>query len=204
MSACPKSLLQLANAPLHPSPLAHSVLVIVDAQLEYVAGALPLAGIDAAIGEARAMLDVARREGVPVIHVVHHSPPGRGAFDRAGPLVAIVPELTPDDGESVIAKTLPNAFGGTDLENRIRETGRRELILAGFMTHVCISTTVRAALDLGFRITVVAGATATRDLPDPLGGPTIPAAEVQRVALAELADRFAIVVPDAAALQTNC
>jgi hypothetical protein len=42
---------------------------------------------------------------------------------------------------------------------------------------------------------VVASATATRDLPEPLGG-IVPADLVHRTALAELADRFATVVPD--------
>jgi nicotinamidase-related amidase len=58
---------------------------------------------------------------------------------------------------------------------------------------MCVSATVRAALDLGYRTTVVADATATRDLPDLAGG-VIDAAVVKRVALAELADRFAKVV----------
>jgi hypothetical protein len=49
-------------------------------------------------------------------------------------------------------------------------------------------------LDLGYRATVAADATATRDLPDGAGG-MIAADTVQRVALAELADRFAKVVP---------
>ena len=40
---------------------------------------------------------------------------------------------------------------------------------------------------------------ATRDLPDPLGG-VIPASVVHRTALSELADRFAVVVRDTAAL----
>ena len=75
------------------------------------------------------------------------------------------------------------------------DTGRTELILVGFMTHMCIGATARAALDLGLQATVVASATATRDLPDPLGG-VIPAETVQRTALAEIADRFATVVRD--------
>ncbi|MEJ1933320.1 isochorismatase family protein, partial [Nostoc sp. NIES-2111] len=71
--------------------------------------------------------------------------------------------------------------------------GRSTMILAGFMTHMCISATARASLDLGIPATVVASATATRDIPDPLGG-TIPAETVHRTALAEIADRFASVV----------
>ena len=199
MTKLPRTLLQIAGAPTTASPLHASVLVIIDAQLEYTVGQLPLHGIDAAIAEAAKLLRLARREGVPVIHIVQHSAPGRPVFDLSTRLVEIVPELTPVAGEEIITKALPNAFAGTSLETKLRAiaeaTGRRELILAGFMTHMCVSATSRAALDLGFRNTVVASATATRDLPDPLGG-IVPADIVQRTALAELADRFAIVVPD--------
>ena len=195
----PQTLLQMGGAPLHPSPLDAAVLVIVDAQREYASGRLPLHGIDAAVAEAGRLLALARQHRVPVIHIVQHSPPGRGLFDETGPMVEILPSLAPAPGEAVITKRLPNAFAGTDLLDRIRATGRREVILCGFMTHMCISATARAALDLGLRATVVAAATATRDIADPLGG-VVPAEVVHRTALAELADRFAIVVPDTAAL----
>jgi nicotinamidase-related amidase len=65
-------------------------------------------------------------------------------------------------------------------------------MLAGFMTHMCISSTARAALDLGYRVTIDASACGTRDLPDGRGG-IIPAATVHEVALVELSDRFAII-----------
>lgn len=67
------------------------------------------------------------------------------------------------------------------------------------MTHMCVSTTARAALDLGYRSTVVASACATRDLPDALGG-VVDAKTVHRAALAALGDRFAIIAPDADAI----
>jgi hypothetical protein len=50
------------------------------------------------------------------------------------------------------------------------------------------------------RATVVASAAATRDLPDPLTGGTITAAEVHRNALTALSDRFAIIAPDTKAI----
>jgi nicotinamidase-related amidase len=64
------------------------------------------------------------------------------------------------------------------------------------MTHMCVSSTVRAALDRGYHTTVVAKATATRDLPDTDGG-IIPAQILQRASLAALADRFAAIVQGA-------
>ena len=97
-----------------------------------------------------------------------------------------------------MVKHLPNAFAGTDLDATIRATGRKELIVAGFQTHMCVSSTVRAALDLGWRTTVVDAASATRDLPDGNGG-VVPAAALHRATLAALADRFAVVVKDSRA-----
>jgi nicotinamidase-related amidase len=67
------------------------------------------------------------------------------------------------------------------------------------MTHMCVSSTARAALDLGFRTTIDANSCATRDLPDGRGG-TIAAKTVHDVALAELSDRFAIIAYDSEAL----
>jgi nicotinamidase-related amidase len=89
------------------------------------------------------------------------------------------------------------------LQKTIDATGRKELVVVGFMTHLCVSATVRSALDLGYRTTVVADATATRDLPDPLVAPEAQgvqkAESVHRATLAALADRFAIVVRNARA-----
>lgn len=190
-----RTLLDLAGAPTHPSALDRSVLAIIDAQRDYLDGALPLAGIEPALEEAAHLLALARREGVPVIHIVHHSKPGAALFDPTGPGSEILPAVAPRVGETVLIKGLPNSFAGTELDRRLREIGRPELILAGFMTHMCVSATARSALDHGYRNTVVANATATRDLPDGSGG-IVPAAALHRANLAALADRFSIVVPD--------
>lgn len=191
------SLLALSGASLAPAPLDRAVLVIIDAQLEYVSGKLPLDGIGAALAEIAALLDLARSRAVPVIHIAHVAAPGRPLFDPAGPFTAFAPEAMPRDGEAVVKKTLPNGFAGTDLADRLREAGRLELILAGFMTHNCIYATAMSALDHGYRNTTVAAATGTRALGD------VSAAEIQRAALAGLADRAAIVVPGVSALDVK-
>jgi nicotinamidase-related amidase len=200
MTSHPTSLLRLAGASLHPSPLETSALIIIDAQGEYVTGRLPLRGMGAAVAETKRLLELARSRGTPVFHVVHHARSGAAVFDPEGPYVAIVPELAPMDRETIVTKSLPNAFAKTDLHDLVVATGRKELIVAGFMTHMCVSSTARAALDLGYRTTIVASATATRDLPKAVGNGVIPAEVVQESALAALADRFAVVVPDTAAL----
>ena len=114
--------------------------------------------------------------------------------------IGIIDGVQPQPGEAMVIKSLPNAFAATTLDAEIRKTGRKQLVIAGFATHMCVSATTRSALDHGYAATVVAAACATRDLPEALGNGVIAAAELQRVALAELADRYATVVANAAAL----
>jgi nicotinamidase-related amidase len=182
-----------------PSRLADTAVIVIDAQREYVDGKVPLAGAKEALGEIGRLLAAARAAGAPVIHVQHKGRPG-GAFDPASIGFRIAAEAAPVANESIVEKTLPNCFAGTDLKAKIDVTGKRELVLVGFMTHMCVEATARSALDHGYKATVVAAATATRDLPDPMSGQGISAAEVQRNALAAINDRFAVVVPDVAAL----
>jgi nicotinamidase-related amidase len=188
----PRTLLEAAGASLTPSRLRDAVVVVVDAQREYVDGLLPLPGAGPALHILQGLLHRARVLDTPVLHVVHRGRAG-GLFDPAGQGFDIADEAAPTRGEPVVEKGLPNAFAGTDLEALVKATGRREIVLAGFMTHMCISSTARAATDLGLRTTIAADACATRDLPGPLGQGVVPAQDVHRVALAELADRFAIV-----------
>jgi nicotinamidase-related amidase len=187
----PKTLLELAGADLRPPRLRDACLVLIDLQYEYLAGPIALPDARAAIANAAKLLARARAAGASIFHIAHKGRPG-GLFDRSAERGAIVTELAPRAGEAVIEKGLPNAFAGTDLQAQLAATERKNVILAGLMTHMCVSSTARAGLDLGYRITVDANSCATRDLPDGRGG-SIPAATIHEVALAELSDRFAII-----------
>ncbi|MHA1529608.1 MAG: cysteine hydrolase family protein [Alphaproteobacteria bacterium] len=186
-----KTLLQLAGATPTPSRLGASTLVLIDIQNEYFDGPVKLTGVEAAAEVAAGLLARARALGSPVVHVRHRGRPG-GAFDPDAPRGQIHASVAPLGGETIIDKSLPNAFAGTTLAETLEAIGERPLVVAGFMTHMCVSATVRAALDRGLSSTVAMDATATRDLPDPTGG-DLPADTVHRAALAAIADRFAVV-----------
>ena len=192
----PKTLLEMAGAPRIVAQWENAALLLIDHQMEYVSGGLPLTGIEAAVAECVRLAALARQAGAPIFHIVHHGRPGGALFNPEGKHVAIMPQLVPVDGETVVVKHLPNSFAGTELDQLLRASGRKQLVIAGFATHMCISATTRAALDHGYAATVVAAACATRDLPNPLGG-IVPAATVHQATLAALADRFATVVPTA-------
>jgi len=189
----PKTLLEMAGAKPAPARLANAAVVVIDAQHEYVDGALALPGVAPALDEIGRLLARARAATVPIIHVVHHGRAG-GLFAPDSHGAEIAAPAAPAPGEAVVAKSLPNAFASTDLASRIAALKRPEILVVGFMTHMCVEATARAAIDNGLKATVIASATATRDLPDPLTGQVVSAADVQRNALAALADRFATVV----------
>jgi len=194
-----KTLMEMAGVtPAAPDP-AETALVLIDCQREYVDGVLPLPGVEVALAEAGRVLAYARDKAMPVIHIQHRGREG-ALFDPATPRFEIHPVVAPAAGEPVIEKGLPNAFAGTDLQAKLEDTGRRQALFIGFMTHMCVSSTARAALDLGFAGTVVAAACATRDLPDGAGG-VVAAADLHRAELAALSDRFATILPDAKALR---
>ncbi len=197
----PQTLLQLAGLRLAAPRLGESTIVVIDVQHEYLDGALALPGVKPALEEIGRLLERARAAEAPIIHVVHHGAAG-GLFAPGSRGIEIAAQADPAPGEAVVFKSMPNAFASTDLADRVHALKRPAIVVVGFMTHMCVEATARSAIDLGLRAAVVASATATRDLPDPLTGATVPADEVQRNALAALADRFAVVVKDVAALAT--
>jgi nicotinamidase-related amidase len=192
-----RTLLELENQTPKPARLSQAALIVIDAQNEYRHGPLALDGIEAAMRRLAALLQRARVAGAPIIHIAQIGDPG-DIFDRQAERGRFMAEATPRDGEPVIEKPLPNSFARTALHDRLTALGRKDIVVAGFMTHMCVSSTVRAGFDLDYRFTVAADATATRALPATAGGPALAAAHIQAAALAALADYFAAVTPSEA------
>ncbi len=194
----PHTLRDVAGLPTQLPALADCTLILIDCQNTYRQGLMTLDGIEPALAEAASVLAKAREAGSPVIHVQHDSGPG-SVFDIRAEIGAIADPVAPADGEAVVIKHLPNAFAGTDLADRIAASGRTEIVLVGFMTHMCINSTARGAFTAGLKPVVVASATATRPLPTADGG-VVSASALQVASLAALGDLFARIAPDSAAL----
>ncbi|MCX4539446.1 isochorismatase family protein [Streptomyces sp. NBC_01565] len=172
--------------------LADTTLVMIDFQNTYRAGVMALEGAEQALAAGARLLAAARAAGTPVVHVVNDG--GEGTpYDIRAEIGAISDEVAPADGEPVVVKQFPNGFHGTDLEKTLRELGAgTELVLAGFMTHMCVTFTAQGAHALGYRPTVVAEATATRPLAAP-DGSVVAAASLQTAALTTIVDLFGAV-----------
>ncbi|MDP5226242.1 MULTISPECIES: cysteine hydrolase family protein [Arthrobacter] len=191
------TLRELGGDTTRPASLADASLILVDYQNTYTRGPMELHGWEPALEEARRLLDAARAAGAPVFHVVHDGGAG-SLYDLDGESGAIHPRLAPADGEEVVVKTVPNAFVGTRLAELLDAAGRKDVVIAGFMTHMCVTFTAEGAMLHGSRPTVVARACATRPLPSVVGD--VSAEELHRSALATIADVYGVVVPSAGEL----
>jgi len=177
--------------------LEGAALVVVDIQAFYFEGGrIPLVDPEAASANARRLVDRFRKAGRPVIHV-QHLPKGVDTPDPTGidPQYRIHPDVLPREGEVVIGKHHANSFRDTELLATLRGLGVTRLVVCGMQTHMCVEATVRAAADLGFEVTVVRDACATRALSD--DGVEVAAAQVHAAALAAMASSYATVVSTA-------
>lgn len=178
---------------------AKTAVVLIDYQNEYRNGPLALPDEPTASNAARQLRAWADRVGIAVIHVLHRAPATAPIFAPGSIGAAPIVGLAPGEGEAVIHKHLPSAFTGTSLLDELQARGSETLIIAGYMTHNCLDSTARDAFHRGYRVGVVADASATRDLPGP-DGQTILAATVHAAVLAGLGDRIAEII-DVATLE---
>jgi nicotinamidase-related amidase len=194
----PTTLRDVSGLGTAPPALRDCALVMVDLQNTYREGVMKLVGVEPALIEARTLLERARGAGIPIFHIRHDAGAG-SPYDVGAPIGQISDEVAPAGDEPVVTKNYPNTFIGTDLEARLRAAGVSNVILAGFMTHMCINSTARGAFNLGFHPTVVAAATATRDLPG-AGSSVVAADALQAASLAALRDLFAVVAETGSAI----
>jgi len=138
------------------------------------------------ITSIRALLAAARHERVNVVHTreghlpdLSDCPPAKlerssaaGApIGSQGPLGRLllrgeyghdfIDELQPWPGELVVDKPGYSAFEHTDLQAWLEQRGIETLILTGVTTEVCVSSTLRTAVDRGYRCITVRDACAS-------------------------------------------
>jgi maleamate amidohydrolase len=81
--------------------------------------------------------------------------PGMLTLKEHTPASAIVPQLTPENGELVVRKNVPSAFFGTPLAAWLSMRGVQTLVVAGCVTSGCVRASVVDAMQFGFRPVVL-------------------------------------------------
>ncbi|MCD9114833.1 MULTISPECIES: cysteine hydrolase family protein [Pseudomonas] len=169
-------------------------LVVVDLQNEYLpTGKLPLADIEHAAANALRVITHARDAGIPIFHVRHQSVEGAPIFAKGTAGAKIQSAVAPVGDEPVIVKKHINAFRETDLKQQLDALDIQEIVVIGAMSHMCIDAVVRAAVDMGYAVTVLHDACATLDLT--FGGVSVPAAQAHATIMAAFEFGYATVKP---------
>ncbi len=128
----------------------HSLVAVIDAQEKLVA-ALPDAGT--LIRNIRFLLEVARKLEVPILATEQY-PQGLGAT---------VPELASHLPNDLPAKKDFSCCGAMGFEEELLQyTHRRQVVLTGMESHVCVLQTALDLLEGGWTIFIVADAVASR------------------------------------------
>jgi nicotinamidase-related amidase len=129
---------------------AETIVLVVDVQ-EKLSRAM--AGREELVLKTRQLVEGARVLGVPTLFT-EQNPKGLGP--TLPEIAALVPDFRPAE------KTSFSCCGSPDCMAQLRRSGRRDVVIAGMETHVCVYQTVVDLLAEGFRVEVVADACASR------------------------------------------
>jgi nicotinamidase-related amidase len=127
----------------------------------------------------RSIMSAVRRVGIPVFIVPHHraEPDDFTGWDhatpyqRAGSKVQAFAkgswggefrtEFAPQSGDTIAREHwTSNGFANTDLDFLLKQKRIGRVIIIGLIANTCIEGTARAAVDLGYHVTLVRDATA--------------------------------------------
>ena len=177
-----------------------TALLLIDAQMAWDDPYWGQRNNPGAEANIAALAAAFRAQELPVVHVAHDARDPNSPLFPGEPGHAFKPEATPLPGEAVFHKSAHSAFVGTGLEAYLRDRGIDRLVLAGFTTDRCVSSTARLSCDLGFKTVVVRDACAAFELED-MDGSRIPAQVLHDTGLTVLHGEYAMVLPTEAILQ---
>ena len=133
-----------------------TALLVIDVQNGVVEGNHER---DAVVANVGSLVERARQEEIPVVWVQHSSEELQPESDEW----RIVPELTPDEAEPLVAKNYGDSFEDTNLETVLSELGVGRLVVVGAQTDACIRSTLHGAFARGYDATLVSDAHTTED-----------------------------------------
>ena len=183
--------------------MAKQALIVVDIQNDYFPqGKWPLAGAEAAADNAARLIGAFREAGDSVVHIRHEFTSADAPFFIPGSDGAkLHPKVLNRADEPVVLKHFVNSFRETELKAVLDEKGATELVVVGSMSHMCVDGITRAAADMGYTVTVIHDACASRDLE--FNGLTVPAAQVHAAFMSALGFAYASVVSTDEFLRSN-
>jgi nicotinamidase-related amidase len=130
---------------------ARSLLVVIDVQERY----LPhLFEGERVVEATRRLIEGAKLVGVPILATEQY-PKG------IGPTAPVLRSALPAGSEPVQKLTL-SCMGCAEFAERLRASGRRQVLVAGIEAHACVNHTVHELLEAGYEVHVAVDALSSR------------------------------------------
>lgn len=140
----------------------------------------------------KSLLRFFRETQAPVIHIQHLSIEPKSPLRPSQPGVEFIDGIEPKLGERIFQKNVNSAFIGTGLEAFLVEQKIKSLVLVGFTSDHCVSTSARMAANLKFQVAVISDAVVSFERRSISGGVINPDI-VHEVSLASLSKEFAMI-----------
>ena len=131
-----------------------SLLVVVDMQEPFLAA---IHERERLTTNVRLLVQAASILGVPAITTLQYA-------ERMGGLVGEISEVMPETAGSALDKLSFSCVGSEAFTAQVAGSGRRQILLCGVETHICISQTALDLMQLGYQVHVAADAVSSRSL----------------------------------------
>jgi len=143
----------------HPSLLDRddTVLIVIDMQEPFLAA---IHAREALTANVVLLCRAAGILGIPILATEQYTA-------RMGPTVTVVRDAMATksgDGPAPIDKLVFSAAGSEPFCTALSQTGRRQTLLCGVETHICISQTAHDLLHIGYSVHIAADAASSRTL----------------------------------------
>lgn len=128
-----------------------TALLIIDVQFGPMWGTYKAEEV---LSTIRKLTVQAQNQTVPIFYLQHEDLPG-GPLAHGTPFWQFHPGIAPQPEDTIVPKYAADAFYKTKLQTLLKQHGIAHLVVTGARTDYCIDTTCRAALSLGFDVTLV-------------------------------------------------
>lgn len=174
--------------------MSQRALIVVDVQNDYDGGNLPIEypDVKTTLTNVGRVMDAARDAGIPVVVVQNILAPTAPFMAEGSAGVELHDIVTRRRYDHYVAKKLPGAFAGTDLEAWLRSRNVDTVAIAGYMTHNCNLSTMLQAFHSGFAVEFIGDASGSVSYRNRAGYAS--AEEIHRVTCVVLQSRFAAVM----------
>lgn len=144
-------------------------VIVVDFVRAYTTPGAPFfgQGVVDAVDASVALLDAARRAGVPVVYtqvvyrpggvdggLFYRKVPALKLFEQGGPLGEIDAKIPPAPQDILVTKQYPSCFFGTSLASTLKVLDVDTVVLIGCSTSGCVRATAVDGIQHGYRVVV--------------------------------------------------